>query len=130
MICSLVLQLALGPARYFVEMKSPVGARRIIISAIVAGPLSVELLASVVGPASGATTPLPCHASMSNARPTAYSTTDVEIVTTPLAAITTSAAYKTKSTVHTAVASKLGQVAIPYKLSSAGTCATSFTPVK
>jgi hypothetical protein len=106
------------------------------------------LLASAAEPATGASTPLPCHAAMSSAHPTEYSTTDVEVVTTPLAAITTVAAYKTKATPHSTVASKLGKATIAYKISDAtagfvvkvtvsvklgaraGTCSTSFTPVK
>ena len=105
-------------------------------------------LGFMIAPVGAAAKPLPCSASMSNARPSDYATTDVLVATTPLAAVTTSAAYKTKNTVHTAGATKLGKATIAYKISGAtagfkvkvtvsvklgtraGTCSTSFTPVK
>jgi hypothetical protein len=91
---------------------------------------------------------VPCRASMSNPRPPQYSTTNVLVRTTPRAAITTTAYYRTKTTTHKATANLLGRASVPYRISDAtpgfrvvvkvsvkfgahaGSCSTSFTPTK
>jgi hypothetical protein len=93
-----------------------------------------------------AAVPLKCTASMSNAHPADYSTTDVYVNTAAEAHIKTVAHYKTSTTTHRAVASAQGRASVPYKISGAtpgrrvpvdvtvslgtrtGSCSTSFTP--
>jgi len=116
-------------------------------------PLVVLLAATtgmlVVAPAGAApsSAPLTCHASMSNAHPWDYSTTDVLVSTVGSAAVTTTAHYKSTTTMHHGVANASGKAVIAYKISRAtkgfrvvvsvrvqkasrtGSCSTSFTPV-
>lgn len=114
----------------------------------------VALLAATDGalaalPAHAApTSSLACHASMSNAHPTDYSTTDVLVSTVGGAAVTTVAHYASTTTARHATASAAGKAVIAYKISRAtpgfrvvvsvkvqkggrsGSCSTSFTPQK
>jgi hypothetical protein len=114
----------------------------------------VALLAATAGvfvaaPAGAAPSPAPltCHASMSNSHPKDYSTTDVLVSTVGSAAVTTTAHYLSKPTIHHGVANAAGKAVIAYKISRAtknfrvvvtvkvqkgsrsGSCSTSFTPV-
>ena len=114
----------------------------------------VALLAATAGmfvgaPAGAApsSAPLTCHASMSNAHPKDYTTTDVLVSTVGSAAVTTTAHYLSKLTTHHGVANAAGKAVIEYKISRAtkgfrvvvsvrvqkasrtGSCSTSFTPV-
>jgi hypothetical protein len=116
-------------------------------------PLVVLLAATagvfVVAPAGAAPSPAPltCHASMSNSHPKDYSTTDVLVSTVGKAAVTTTAHYLSKLTIHHGVSNAAGKVVIAYKISRAtknfrvvvsikvqkgsrsGSCSTSFTPL-
>jgi len=83
---------------------------------------------------------------MSNAHPKDYTTTDVLVSTVANAAVTTTAHYMSKLTIHHGVASAAGKAVIAYKISRAthgsrvvvsvkvqkgsrtGNCSTSFTP--
>lgn len=96
--------------------------------------------------AAPATAHLRCHASMSNAQPEDYTTTDVLVHTNHHAHVKTVAHYKTKNTTHYRRASKKGKATVPYYISGAtpgytvtvsvsvkkngltGSCSTSFTP--
>jgi hypothetical protein len=87
-----------------------------------------------------------CSASMSDASPARYSSTYVNVHTSPGAAVTTTAHYKTKDTTHTGTADASGNASIAYTLASATlgfqvivdvsvslngateSCSTSFTP--
>ena len=89
---------------------------------------------------------LSCSASMSNASPSDYSTTDVIVHTSAGAAVTTTAHYKSTDTTHTGTADGSGVATIPYDISratvgytvvvdvtvsagrAAASCSTSFTP--
>lgn len=94
-----------------------------------------------------AATALTCGASMSNAQPAQYSTTDVLVRTSAGASVTATAHYKSKDTTHSASADGSGRADLPFDISRAtvgypvvvdvtvsahGTtaaCQTSFTPV-
>ena len=89
---------------------------------------------------------LSCAASMSNASPPDYSTTDVIVHTAAGASVTTVAHYKSTNTTHNGAADSSGVATIPYEISratvgytvevgvtvsaagAAATCSTSFTP--
>ena len=89
----------------------------------------------------------PCTARVDIQHPTDYSTVTVSIHTKGNARITTTAHYRTTSTVKTAIASASGSALIAYRISRAtsrftvvitvstrlgaasGACRTSFTPV-
>jgi acyl-CoA synthetase (NDP forming) len=107
---------------------------------------ATEGIAAALPAHAAPTSPLACHASMSNAHPTDYSTTDVLVSTVGRAAITTVAHYRTTSTAHFATANAAGKAVIAYRISRAtpgfrvvvsvkvqrggrsGSCSTSFTP--
>jgi hypothetical protein len=63
--------------------------------------------------------PLACRASMSNAKPKQYSTTSVLVSTAARAGVTTTAKYKTTSTVRRSVANALGKATVHYLISAA-----------
>jgi hypothetical protein len=126
------------------------------IGFLVAVPAAAAALltAAVVPAASAATTsatsaaskPLPCHASMSNAKPSDYTDVYVNVATAAAAKITTVAHYKTTKTTHTGTANRKGDASIRYYISGAtpsykvvvsvkvasgkhtGSCSTSFVP--
>ncbi|MDP9165155.1 MAG: hypothetical protein M3O32_03695 [Actinomycetota bacterium] len=103
-------------------------------------------LVGMVPATAGATSRLPCSASMSNTSPTTNSTTHVLVRTASKAGVTTVAHYKTTNTQHTATADSSGRADVPYRISHAtkgyrvvvqvtvqkgsakGSCSTSFTP--
>ncbi len=67
--------------------------------------------------ASGA--PLTCKASMSNATPKTYTSTNVLVSTAARAGVTTTAQYKTTKTIKTTKANVLGKATVTYHISSA-----------
>ncbi len=87
-----------------------------------------------------------CTASMSNISPGDYATTDVLVQTSPGAAVTATAHYKTEDTTNEGFADGSGAASIPFYTSGAtlgytvgvdvtatlnghsGSCSTSFTP--
>jgi hypothetical protein len=113
---------------------------------------AVALSIAVVAPASAGqvtatgSKPLPCRASMSNAHPADYTTTDVLVTTASRAGVTTVAHYKTVNRKHHRTANAKGKAEVPYYISGAtprykvvvdvyvskagrtGRCKTSFTP--
>jgi hypothetical protein len=109
---------------------------------------ATEGIAAALPAHAAPTSPLACHALMSNAHPTDYSTTDVLVTTVGGAAVTTVAHYASTTTAHHATASAAGKAVIAYKISRAtpgfrvvvsvkvqkgarsGSCVTSFTPQK
>jgi hypothetical protein len=90
--------------------------------------------------------PLTCSASMSNASPAQYTTTDVIVHTAAAADVTATAHYKSTDTTHTAAAASNGVATIAFAISRAtigytvdvdvvvsrggvsSSCFTSFTP--
>jgi hypothetical protein len=118
---------------------------RILLGATMTGAIGATALTGGVAMASPAT-PLACSASMSNAHPADYTTTNVRVHTGNFAAVTTVAHYKTTNTTHRAAAGRKGNVSIAYHISDAtagykvkvsvsvkkgtrtGSCSTSFTP--
>jgi hypothetical protein len=118
---------------------------RIIVASATAAA-SLALGASGPAVAAPAKEHLRCHASMSNAQPQDYATTDVLVRTNHHAHVKTVAHYKTKNTTHYRKASKHGKATVPYYISGAtpgykvtvsvsvkkngltGSCSTSFTP--
>ena len=104
------------------------------------------LTSSAAADAAPTSKPLPCHASMSNAHPADYTTTDVNVKSVADVRITTVAHYRTVNTVHHGRANRRGKASIPYYISGAtpgfrvkvdvtvkwphrtGTCQTSFLP--
>ena len=104
------------------------------------------LTSSAVAEAAPTSKPLPCHASMSNAHPADYTTTDVKVKSVANARITTVAHYRTVNRVHHGRSNSQGKASIPYYISGAtpgfrvrvdvtvkwphrtGTCKTSFVP--
>jgi hypothetical protein len=118
---------------------------RIVVASVAA---SAALAIGASGPALAAPAKehLRCHASMSNAQPDDYTTTDVLVRTNHHAHVKTVAHYKTKNTTHYRKASKHGKATVPYYISGAtpgytvsvtvsvtkngltGSCSTSFTP--
>ena len=90
--------------------------------------------------------PLPCHASMTNARPADYTTTRVRVRTADHARVVTVAHYRTTNHRKTGKANAAGRATIAYYISGAtpgfkvkvtvtvseghrsGNCSTSFTP--
>jgi hypothetical protein len=72
--------------------------------------------AAVAAPAS---TPLPCHASMSNSHPADYTTTYVKVHTAGYASVTTVAHYRTTNHKKTGTAGKNGNASIGYYISRA-----------
>ena len=89
---------------------------------------------------------LPCHASVSAARPQQYTDVNVGVKTAAHAHVRTVAHYKSKDTTHTATANAHGRATISYYISgattgyrvlvtvtvtkggSSGHCSTAFTP--
>lgn len=126
----------------------------IAVPAVVATAAAALLTAAGVPAANAATIsvtaaaskPLPCHASMNNAKPRDYTDVDVNVVTASAARITTVAHYKTTKTTHTGTANRKGDASIRYYISGAtpnfkvvvsvkvtsgnrtGSCSTSFVP--
>jgi hypothetical protein len=118
---------------------------RIIVASTTA---AAALVLGASGPALAAPAKehLRCHASMSNAQPDDYTTTDVLVRTNHNAHVKTVAHYKTKNTTHYRRANKHGKATVPYYISGAtpgytvtvsvsvkkngltGSCSTSFTP--
>ncbi len=111
------------------------------------GALAVTTLVLLAGSAGASPTKaLSCSASMSNSRPKDYSTTDVDVRTTRLVHVRSTAHYKTTATTHRATANNAGRASIPYDISGAtpgykvnvtvvvtsgrttARCSTSFTP--
>lgn len=103
-------------------------------------------LSGSVAIAAPAATRLPCRATMSNAHPADYTTTDVRVHTAARSHVTTVAHYKTTKTRHHRTAGSKGNATVPYYISGAtpgykvtvsvsvakgnrtGSCSTSFTP--
>jgi hypothetical protein len=97
-------------------------------------------------PATTTTTSLSCSASMTNAHPAQYSSTDVIVHTTAGATVTATAHYKSTNTTHTGTAASNGVADIKFSISRATigytvqvevttslngatrSCSTSFTP--
>ena len=123
------------------------------IGSLIAVPAAAAALLTVaVVPAANASVtaaaskPLPCHASMNNAKPRDYTDVDVNVVTASADRITTVAHYKTTKTTHTGTANRKGDASIRYYISGAtpdfkvvvsvrvtsgnrtGSCSTSFVP--
>jgi hypothetical protein len=118
---------------------------RILLGATMTGAIGAAALTGGVAMAAPAT-PLACSASMSNAHPADYTSTDVRVHTGNFATVTTVAHYRTTSTTHHGTAGRKGNVSISYYISGAtpgykvkvsvsvkkgsrtGSCSTSFTP--
>jgi hypothetical protein len=116
-----------------------------LIGTTMAGAIGATALTGGVAIAAPAR-PLPCSASMSNARPADYTYTDVRVHTGNFATVTTVAHYRTTNTKHHGTAGRRGNLSIPYYISGAtpgyevkvsvsvkkgsrtGSCSTSFTP--
>jgi hypothetical protein len=111
------------------------------------GAAAIALVAVTPASASPATLKrLPCHASMSNAHPADYTTTDVRVRTGDRAKVVTVAHYRTVNHKKVRYANSHGRATIPYYISGAtpgytvrvtvrvtrgrrsGSCSTSFTP--
>lgn len=91
-------------------------------------------------------TPLRCHASMTNARPSDYTSTGVKVRTIPYAHVTTVAHYRTTNHLKRRIANSHGRRTVWYYVSGAtpgfrvivdvyvarhghkGSCSTSFVP--
>jgi hypothetical protein len=104
------------------------------------------LLTSTARGAEGSDSTLACSARVDNPRPTDYLTVTVFVHTIGGAHVTTTAHYRTTSTVETTVASHSGSAVLSYRISRAtsgfrvvvtvqvrngtrsGTCRTYFTP--
>src|SRR5580704_17729460 len=89
---------------------------RIAVTATSVAAITAMSLSGSVAIAAPAAARLPCRATMSNAHPADYTTTDVRVHTAARAHVTTVAHYKT--TVSVSVA----------KGNRTGSCSTSFTP--
>ena len=120
------------------------------LRSLIVAPVAVAALltAGAAAPAlaSPASTPLPCHASMSNNHPRDYTTTHVQVHTAAYASVTTIAHYKTTNHKKTGKAGVRGNASISYYISGAkpgyrvvvsvrvvrgnrsGSCSTWFTP--
>jgi hypothetical protein len=129
------------------DMGTP-GARpaRIVVTATAAAAITVTALGGSVAMAAPDAARLPCGATMTNAHPADYTTTDVRVRTAARAHVTTVAHYKTTKTTHHAAAGSKGNATVPYYISGAtpgykvtvsisvvkgsrtGRCSTSFTP--
>jgi hypothetical protein len=83
---------------------------------VLAASLAWASPAAVAAPAS---TPLPCHAAMSNNHPRDYTTIYVDVHTASYAAVRTVAHYKTVNRTHTGKAGAKGNAAIRYYISGA-----------
>jgi hypothetical protein len=119
---------------------------RIIVTAIATAAITATALSGSVAVAAPDAARLPCSASMSNAHPADYTTTDVRVHTAAHAHVTTVAHYKTTNTKHHRTAGSKGNATVPYYISGAtpgyrvrvtvrvtrgrrsGSCSTSFTP--
>jgi hypothetical protein len=116
---------------------------------LVALPAAAAVAFVAAAPASASPSTLkrlPCHASMSNAHPADYTTTDVRVRTGDRARVVTVAHYRTTNHKKVAHANGSGRATIPYYISGAtpgytvqvtvtvtqgrrsGSCSTSFTP--
>jgi len=120
--------------------------KRLLLMALAALLPAAGLTLSVAPAGAAPTSSISCHASMSNSRPSDYSTTYVNVSTVAHASVTTTAHYKTKNTSHSATANGSGKASVPYRISGAtpgfrvvvsvsvhkggksGSCSTSFTP--
>ena len=91
-------------------------AAPIVAAAALAIAPSAAASAATAVPAS---TPLPCHASMSNSHPRDYTTIYVNVHTASCAAMTTVAHYKTVNRTHTGKAGAKGNASIGYYISGA-----------
>ena len=112
---------------------------------LIVAPVAVAALLTA-GAAVPASTPLSCHASMSNNHPRDYTTTHVQVHTAAYASVTTIAHYKTTNHKKTGKAGVHGNASISYYISGAkpgyrvvvsvrvvrgnrsGSCSTWFTP--
>lgn len=119
---------------------------RIVVTATSVAAITVMMLSGSVAIAAPDAVRLPCRATMSNAHPADYTTTDVRVHTASRAHVTTVAHYKTTKTRHHRTAGSKGNATVPYYISGAtpgykvtvsvsvakgnrtGSCSTSFTP--
>jgi hypothetical protein len=119
---------------------------RIVVTAGAVAAFTATGLSSGVAVAASQTARIPCKATMSNAHPADYTTTDVRVHTAAYARVTTVAHYRTTKTTHHRTAGAKGNAPVPYYISGAtpgyrvkvsvsvvkgsrtGTCSTSFTP--
>jgi hypothetical protein len=119
---------------------------RAVVTAASAAAITATLLSGSMAVAAPGAARLPCRATMSNAHPADYTTTDVRVHTAAHAHVTTVAHYKTTKTRHHRTAGSKGNATIPYYISGAtpgykvtvsvsvlkgnrtGNCSTSFTP--
>jgi hypothetical protein len=93
-----------------------------LFSVAAASAASIALFAAIpasAAVAAPASTPLPCHASMSNSHPSDYTTTYVRVHTAGYASVTTVAHYKTTNHKKTGTAGKKGNASIGYYISRA-----------
>src|SRR5262249_23096099 len=118
----------------------------IAITGLGATTIASTLLTPGMASAAPMRKPLPCHASMSNARPADYTTTTVNVKSVADARVTTVAHYRTVNRQHHGRTNRQGKVGIPYYISGAtpgfrvivdvtvkwphrtGSCQTSFLP--
>ncbi|HXS64260.1 MAG TPA: hypothetical protein VN767_15505 [Streptosporangiaceae bacterium] len=118
----------------------------IAISGFGAMAVASTLVAPGMAAAAPTSKPLPCHASMSNARPADNTKTVVNVKSVANARITTVAHYRTVNREHHGRTNRQGKAGIPYYISRAtpgfkvivdvtvkwphrtGTCRTSFVP--
>ncbi|HET7019041.1 MAG TPA: hypothetical protein VFI65_34300 [Streptosporangiaceae bacterium] len=121
-------------------------SRVIAISGLGLMTVASTLIAPGLANAAPTSKPLPCHASMSNARPADYTTIVVNVKSVADVRITTVAHYRTVNREHHGRADRQGKAGIPYYISGAtpgfkvivdvtvkwphrtGTCQTSFVP--
>jgi hypothetical protein len=120
--------------------------RRVAVTCTSAAAITALFLSGSAAIAAPAAARLPCRATMSNAHPADYTTTDVRVHTAARAHVTTVAHYKTTNTRHHRTAGSKGNATVPYYISGAtpgykvtvsvsvakgnrtGSCSTSFTP--
>ena len=86
------------------------------MAALLTAGSALTASAAVAAPAS---TPLPCHAGMSNNHPRDYTTTYVQVHTAGYASVTTIAHYKTTNHKKSGKAGKKGNASIGYYISGA-----------
>jgi len=95
---------------------------RIAVKGIIAGLALAVPAMLLTAPASEAATPKTksCSASVSTPNPKRYSTVTVKVSNVPASVVVTTAAkYRTTTNTKRVVATKKGQVAVPYRVSGA-----------
>lgn len=128
------------------RLNSPYRLTQLVSSLVATAVAGSVLLSPAQAVAHASQKPLACRASVSNAHPSDYSTTTVDVVTVANAHVTTSAHYRTTTDTRSATANGHGRATISYDVSDAtegfrvivtvrvqsgnrsGTCQTSYVP--